>query len=91
MTQQASAAETPAVQINLTSAALALSPDSRAELANRLIDSLAETPRPTLSDAEIAKEVQRRSAEMDSGEVEGISWEEVRAELRARISGRSAP
>ncbi|TWT89950.1 putative addiction module component [Pseudobythopirellula maris] len=74
---------------DLFSSALALPPDRRADLANRLLDSLAAARRPKLSDDEIAQEVQRRSAEMDSGEVIGIPWSEVRAELRSRISRKS--
>lgn len=74
---------------DLLSSALALPPDRRADLVSHLLDSLADARKPTRSDDEIAQEVQRRSAEMDSGEVVGIPWSEVRAELRARISRKS--
>jgi putative addiction module component (TIGR02574 family) len=75
---------------DLITSALALPPETRADLVGRLLDSLAETDRPQQSDDEIAREVERRSAEMDSGEVAGIPWSEVRAELRARISRNAA-
>lgn len=73
---------------DLFAAALALDPQTRGELAVELLESL--DPRRDLPDAssdEVASEVQRRSAEMDSGEVEGIPGDVVRAELRAKVAG----
>lgn len=75
---------------DLLTSALALPPDRRADLATRLIDSLADGDKPKQSDDDIAREVQRRSAEMDSGAVVGVPWSEVRADLRARITRRDA-
>ncbi|MGL4512664.1 MAG: addiction module protein [Lacipirellulaceae bacterium] len=72
----------------LLDSVLALPPDQRADLATRLIDSLACTGGAKQSESEVAREVQRRSAEMDSGAVVGVPWSEVRAELRSRIARR---
>ena len=59
----------------------------RATLAGLLIESLEPAPEP---DAEAAwsQEIARRVAELDAGEVELISWEEVRAELLGRRNDR---
>lgn len=65
---------------DLITSALALPPETRADLVGRLLDSFAETDRPQQSDDEIAREVERRSAEMDSGEVETVTWEEFATE-----------
>ena len=64
--------------------ALALSPNERAWLASELIASLDES---TDSDVEAAwaAEIERRIAEVESGEAETISWEEARARIRARL------
>ena len=64
--------------------ALKLSAQDRAEVIERLADTLS--PAPPLHpawDAEIA----RRVAEMDAGQAPGIAAEQVFAELRARIEG----
>ena len=63
-------------------AALELSAEERAELIERLIDTVLPAPplHPTW-EAEIA----RRVAEMDAGLVEGIPAEKVFAEMRAMI------
>jgi putative addiction module component (TIGR02574 family) len=59
--------------------ALQLDEQDRAEIASALFDSLAvEDPE---GDAAFAAELERRAAELDSGVVKGIPWEEVRAEL----------
>lgn len=75
----------------IVSSALSLPPDRRAELAVRLLDSLADSSREQPTDSEVAEEVQRRSAELDSGEVVGIPWAEARAFLRSRIAPSSKP
>ena len=65
--------------------ALELEPHDRAELATLLIDSLdPETER----DVEEAwmREIDRRTAEVDSGAVQSIPWDIARARLRR--SGR---
>lgn len=65
--------------------ALALPPDERAWLAEELIASLDEG-----QDAEIqaawAAEIEKRIAEVESGEAETVSWEEVSARIRAKLA-----
>ena len=72
-----------AILESLTNQALALTPDERAELIERLADSL---PPPALHpdwDAEIA----RRVAELESGLVPSIPADEVMAKVRALLAG----
>ncbi len=66
--------------------ALALDEDDRAEVAARLLDSLEETE-PEAEDVWVA-ELERRAAELESGAVQGISWEDLRERL---MRGRRAP
>lgn len=65
--------------------ALTLPPDERAWLAEELIASLDEG-----QDAEIeaawAAEIEKRIAEVESGEVETVSWEDARARIRAKLA-----
>lgn len=61
---------------SLYQAALALPEDQRAELADRLLDSLTDVSSQLHPAWKI--ELQRRSAQMDAGEVTPIAWEEVR-------------
>jgi putative addiction module component (TIGR02574 family) len=63
-------------------AALRLSAEERAELIERLIDTVL--PAPPLHPAWEA-EIARRVAEMDAGLVESIPAEKVFAEMRAMI------
>lgn len=63
----------------LTTQALALSPEERVELAQRLWDSVDCL---TDDDAELFAEIERREAEIESGKVELISHEEVMRNLR---------
>jgi putative addiction module component (TIGR02574 family) len=63
-------------------AALQLSAEERAELIERLIDTVL--PPPTLHPAWEA-EIARRIGEMDAGLVEGIPAEKVFADMRAMI------
>ena len=55
----------------------------RAELAGRLLESLHGEPDEGV-EAAWAEEIERRIRQIDSGEVETIPWEEVRARLHAR-------
>ncbi len=68
--------------------ALSLNFKERGHLATVLLKSLDE-PENELSPTEWerlwAKECQRRVAEMESGEVEGIPWEDVLAEARTLV------
>jgi putative addiction module component (TIGR02574 family) len=65
--------------------ALALPPDERAWLAAELIASLEEG-----EDADIeaawAQEIEKRIAEVESGEAEITDWEEARARIKATLA-----
>ena len=68
-------------------AALQLSAEERAELIERLIDTVL--PPPPLHPAWEA-EIARRVAEMDAGLVEGIPAEQVFSKMRAMIEAHDA-
>ena len=57
----------------------------RAELAGRLIDSL-DVEIDADVEAAWADEIERRIRQIEAGEAETIPWEQVRAELFARIT-----
>lgn len=61
--------------------AVALPPDVRAELAERLIASLADEISPKITIAQVA-DVRRRIAQVDSGETTLISGDEVLSRAR---------
>ena len=65
--------------------ALSLPPNDRARIAAELIASLDEG-----EDADVetawAAEVDRRIAEIESGEVETVSWEEARNRIRSKLA-----
>ena len=63
--------------------AMRLDPDERASLMRLLIDTLDATAEEGVEDA-WRVEVQRRIAELDSGTVEAVPWEELRARLYQR-------
>ena len=67
--------------------ALTLSDKERADLASSLIDSLDPT---VDADAELVwqQEISRRLAEVESGRVKTVSWEEVRRKGRAVLNGQ---
>jgi len=69
----------------LMTAAKALNVDDRRRLLFELEDSLDEEAPPALSPEWMA-EIHRRAAEMDAHPEIGIPWEQVRAELRAKIA-----
>src|SRR5438132_5064572 len=56
--------------------AMALPPDARAELTERLVESLAQDISPEITSAQLA-EVRRRVAQVESGEVELIPGDEA--------------
>jgi putative addiction module component (TIGR02574 family) len=62
--------------------ALALPAEERFQLIEALI--AAEQPPPPF-DASLRPVVQRRSAELDSGAVADVPWEEVRERLRRQV------
>jgi putative addiction module component (TIGR02574 family) len=65
--------------------ALALPPDERAWLASELIASLDEG-----EDADVeaawATEIERRIAEVDSGEAKTVSWDEARTRIKTKLA-----
>jgi len=65
--------------------ALALAPNERAWLASELIASLDES---NDSDVEAAwaAEIERRIAEVESGEAETSRWEEARTRIRTKLA-----
>lgn len=69
--------------------AMTLSPEVRAELAERSIGSLAEDVSPEITGAHLA-EAWRRIAEVESGNVELIRGDEVLARARRLLDERLA-
>ena len=65
--------------------AMALPPDARAELSERLIESLAQDISPEITTAQLA-EVRRRIARVESGEVELVPGDEALARVRNLIA-----
>jgi putative addiction module component (TIGR02574 family) len=63
--------------------AMRLDPEERATLMRLLIESLDAESEEGAADAWVA-EVERRMAELDSGAVQSISWDELRARLYRR-------
>ncbi len=61
--------------------AMALPPDARAELTERLIESLAQGISPDITKAQLA-EVRRRIVQVESGEVELVPGDEALARVR---------
>jgi putative addiction module component (TIGR02574 family) len=68
--------------------ALTLPPEVRAELAERLIGSLAEDVSPEITSAQLA-EVRRRIAQVESGEVELIPGDEVLVRARRLLAEKT--
>ena len=60
--------------------AMALPPEARAELTERLVESLAQDVSPEITSEQLA-EVRRRIAQVESGEVELIPGDEVLARV----------
>ena len=75
----------PSTLESIESEALKLSPEERAELIERLIDSVV--PAPPLHPA-WAAEIERRLADMDAGRSKAIPADEVLADMRALIEAR---
>ena len=65
--------------------ALALPPDERAWLAAELIASLDEGEDRGV-EAAWAAEIEKRIAEIESGEATTVSWDEARARIRATLA-----
>lgn len=64
-----------------------LSESERATLAGLLIESLEGAPDPDV-EAAWAAEIARRVADLDSGKVQGIPWEQVRQRLLDKLNAR---
>ncbi|HBL26163.1 MAG TPA: hypothetical protein DD490_04935 [Acidobacteria bacterium] len=65
--------------------ALELDEHDRADVAEALLESLAvEDPE---EEAAFVAELERRAADLESGAVKGIPWEELRAELQRERGG----
>jgi len=67
--------------------ALALPAEARAALAGSLLDSLDDTMDAS-AEEEWNKEIARRIAELDSGQVKPIPWAEARRQVSAILNGR---
>jgi len=65
--------------------ALALPPNERAWLASELIASLDESKDSDV-EAAWAAEIEKRIAEVESGEAETRDWDETRTRIRASLS-----
>lgn len=65
--------------------ALKLEPPERARLANDILASLVS---PVEVEPVLAKEIERRIHEIDSGAVEAIPWAEVKARIASRRRAR---
>lgn len=65
--------------------ALALPSNERARIAGELIASLDEG-QDADAEAAWATEIERRIAEVESGEAETVDWEEARARIRSKLA-----
>jgi putative addiction module component (TIGR02574 family) len=70
--------------------AIALPPEARAELTERLIASLAEDVSPEITRAQLS-EVRRRIAEVESGKATLIPGDEVLARVRNLLAKHLLP
>jgi putative addiction module component (TIGR02574 family) len=69
----------------IESAALALPPEERARLAERLLASLEADPE---VGAAWAAEVRRRIKAWEAGEIAEIPWDEARRQIQAQLAAR---
>ena len=69
--------------------ALTLPAEARAALAGSLLESLDEEPVDTGIEAAWEEEIKRRIADIESGKVQMIPYEEVRRRLAARLTDAS--
>lgn len=70
---------------NLLDAALGLPEPERAELAELIAASLTSAPS-SLHPA-WGEELRRRAAEIDSGQVRPVPWDEARRQVQAQLAG----
>jgi putative addiction module component (TIGR02574 family) len=66
-----------------------LSPHERADLADRLVETLTEGISPEIERAHL-EEVRRRNAQIESGEVTPISGEEALGQVRRLVAAARA-
>ena len=76
----------PATADQLFLEALALPPEARAELTDRLVASSAEAIAPKVERAHLA-EVRRRMARLEAGETAPVPGEQVLSEGRVLLAG----
>jgi putative addiction module component (TIGR02574 family) len=74
---------------SVQSAALALPPEERAELAHALLVSLHE-PADADADGEWVAELERRAQGVVDGTAKLMDWEEARQRITARLKARRA-
>ena len=65
--------------------AMTLPPEARAELTERLIESLAQDVSPEITQLQLA-EVRRRIAQVESGEVELVPGDKALARVRSLLA-----
>ncbi len=70
-------------------AALALSPEERAKLAHKLLQSLDEPADPGAASAWV-QEIEKRARELDDGAVEAVDWDATRTRILKRLQQRRA-
>lgn len=71
---------------NLLNTALTLADEDRVELVEALIASLQPEDRPPFDESWRAV-IQRRSAELRSGQVTPVPWDEVKRQAREKAGG----
>ena len=69
----------------IVTAALALSPSDRVEIANRLFESLDEADELEV-DEQLEKTIVDRLEAYDRGEVEASDWADVKARIQASLN-----
>jgi putative addiction module component (TIGR02574 family) len=74
---------------NILAEVARLSPPERADLADRLVETLTEGISPEIERAHL-EEVRRRSAQIESGEVTTISGEEALDRVRRLVAAARA-
>ena len=72
---------------DLLERALQLPADERLALANELLDSV-EGPEDPEWTAAWAAELDRRAKELDNGTAKAIPWDQVKADIQARLRSR---
>jgi len=70
----------------LLTAVLALPDEDRLEVAEAVFASFQPSDQPALNDS-WREVIRRRSAELRSGQVVGIPWDEVKRQAREKVGG----